>query len=124
MNIFIKSTKLGKNLFIAYNAMVAVVLPDTNGSYSYYLEKKSCCNSGCTTHHTNKLFKIIKKNKFNIKSPDKWVCDSGDNIWRGDHSYIKAVKWADFIKNYTSYITSACNRQDNIDNYDITKNIS
>lgn len=34
------------------------------------------------------------------------------------------VKWADFIKNYTSYITSACNRQDNIDNYDITKNIS
>ena len=119
-----RKNKNGDAVTSKTNAMVAVVLPDTNGSYSYYLEKKSCCNSGCTMHHTNKLFKIIRENKFNIKSPDKWVCDSGDNIWRGDHSYIKAVKWADFIKNYTSYITSACKRQNNIDNYDITKNVS
>lgn len=41
--------------------MVAVVLPDIYGSYSYYLESKNCCESGCTTHHTDKLFSIIRK---------------------------------------------------------------
>ena len=38
------------------NAMVAVVLPDKDGSYDYYLEKMSCCVGGCTMHHTDKTF--------------------------------------------------------------------
>ena len=59
------------------NAMVAVVLPDTNGSYSYYLESKSCCVSACTTHYTGKLFQIIKDNKFNLKNPSKKTCEIG-----------------------------------------------
>lgn len=28
------------------NAMLAVVLPDVNGSYDYFLEKKNCCTEG------------------------------------------------------------------------------
>ena len=50
------------------NAMLAVVLPDANGSYNYFLEKKTCCTSGCTTHHTNNTFAIIRQNMFNLKS--------------------------------------------------------
>lgn len=102
---------------------VAVVLPDENGSYSYYLESKNCCNSRCTTHHTDRLFSIIRKNKFNLKEATKKVCDNGDTIWYGEFSYIKAVKWSNFINDYSTYIESACIRQDNIDDYEIYKDV-
>ena len=64
-----------------------------------------------------------KKNKFNLKNPNKKVCDTGETIWYGEYSYIKAVKWSEFIKNYSTYIISACERQDNIDDYDICKDV-
>lgn len=105
------------------NAMVAVVLPDANGSYSYYLESKNCCNSGCITHHRDKLFTILSKNKFNLKEANKKVCDTGSTIWYGEYSYIEAVKWNDFIKSYSTYIERACERQDNIDDYEICKEV-
>lgn len=118
-----RKNKNGQAVTSRSNAMLAVVLPDSNGSYSYYLESKNCCGSGCTTHHTDKLFSIIRKNKFNLKNPNKKVCDTGETIWYGEYSYIKAVKWSEFIKNYSTYIISACERQDNIDDYDICKDV-
>ena len=118
-----RKNKNGQAVTSRSNAMLAVVLPDSNGSYSYYLESRNCCDSGCTTHHTDKLFSIIRKNKFNLKNPNKKVCDTGEIIWYGEYSYIKAVKWSEFIKNYSTYIISACERQDNIDDYDICKEV-
>lgn len=118
-----RKNKNGEAVTSRSNAMIAVVLPDENGSYSYYLESKSCCENGCTTHHTDKLFRIIKNNKFNLKDASKKVCDTGSTIWYGECSYIKAVKWSNFIKNYSTYVESACERQDNIDNYDICKEV-
>lgn len=118
-----RKNKNGQAVTSRSNAMLAVVLPDSNGSYSYYLESRNCCGSGCTTHHTDKLFSIIRKNKFNLKNPNKKVCDTGETIWYGEYSYIKAVKWSEFIKNYSTYIVSACERQDNIDDYDICKEV-
>lgn len=106
------------------NAMVAVVLPDEDGSYSYYLEKKNCCSGGCTMHHTNKLFEIIKKNKFNRnENSSKRTCENNDTVWSGTCSYIEAVKWSDFIGNYQKYVNAAVDRQENIDEYDIRKEV-
>lgn len=118
-----RKNKNGDSVTSKTNAMVAVVLPDQNGSYSYYLEKKNCCSSGCTKHHTNKLFEIIEKNKFNYKNGNKRSCDVGDTIWSGECSYIKAVKWCDFIKDYDSHLDSAYERQDDLDSYEIRKEI-
>jgi hypothetical protein len=118
-----RKNKNGDAVTSRSNAMVAVVLPDIYGSYSYYLESKNCCGSGCTTHHTDKLFSIIRKNKFNLKDANKKMCDTGSTIWYGEYSYIKAVKWIDFISNYSSYIESACERQDNIEDYVICKEV-
>lgn len=118
-----RKNKNGDAVTSRSNAMVAVVLPDEIGSYSYYLESNSCCESGCTMHRTDKLFAIIRKNKFNLKNATKKVCDTGSTIWYGEFSYIKAVKWCDFINNYNSYIDCACERQDNIDDYDICKEV-
>lgn len=37
------------------NGVLAVVLPDSNGLYSYMMEDKTCCKSGCTLLHTEKI---------------------------------------------------------------------
>lgn len=119
-----RKNKNGDSITSKTNAMIAVVLPDSAGSYSYYLESKNCCTNGCITHHTRKLFKIIRDNKFNLKEPVKEECSTGLSIWYGDYSYIEAVKWCDFKANYNKYIDAAYNRRDNIDNYSITKTIT
>lgn len=118
-----RKNKNGDPVTSKSNAMLAVVLPDSSGSYSYFLEKKSCCQSGCIMHHTDKLFKILRDNKFNFKNPTKNICNNNSTIWRGEHSYITAVKWCDFKANYDKYIEDAYNRQNNIDDYDIVKEL-
>ena len=119
-----RKNKNGDSVTSHSNAMIAVVLPDKNGSYSYYLEAKSCCLGRCTTHHTNDLFEIIKKNKFNrVKNESKQICDNGNIVWNGKCSYIEAVKWSDFIVNYQKYVNSAIDRQEHINEYDIYKEV-
>lgn len=120
-----RKNESGQDVTSNTNAMLAVVLPDTNNSYEYYLEEKSCCGSACITHHTDQLFTILRKNKFNLKNASKMNCinDSNEKIWIGDCSYIKAVKWKDFIEDMEKYIDESYERQDNIDNYDIYKEI-
>lgn len=119
-----RKNKNGDPITSHTNAMVAVVLPDQNGSYSYYLEPKNCCLSGCTIHHLDILFEIIKKNKFNrIRNASKRVCENNDTIWSGSYSYIEAVKWSDFIADYNKYVDSAEERQNHIDEFEIYKEI-
>lgn len=119
-----RKNKNGDSVTSHSNAMIAVVLPDENGSYSYYLETKDCCSSRCTIHHTNILFEIIKNNKFNrTKNASKRICDNNDTIWTGTCSYIEAVKWSNFIANYQKYIDSAVERQEHIDEYNICKEV-
>lgn len=101
------------------NAMLAVVLPDPSGSYDYYLQRSTCCAEGCTIHHNHRIFAIMRDNMFNRKSEDKRICDVRSTIWRGEHSYIRSIRWRDFIENPESYITAAYNRQEHIEDYDI-----
>lgn len=118
-----RKNKNGDSVTSRTNAMIAVVLPDKNNSYSYYLEIKNCCESKCTMHHTYKLFDIIRQNKFNYKNGDKEECDNKDTIWHSECSYIKAVKWNNFINDINKYVDEAYERQDDISNYDIYKEV-
>lgn len=115
--------KNGNSVTSKTNAMMAVVLPDENNSYSYYLESRSCCSSGCTRHYTNKLFEIIRANKFNYNDADKGECEDGSTIWHGKASYIEAVKWNIFKDDIDTYINKAYERQKDIDNYTIKKEL-
>ena len=105
------------------NAMLAVVLPDRYGDYNYYLSEKTCCTSHCITHKTDTLFYILKKNKFNKKTANKRKCETGSTVWTGDASYIEAVRWDKFIANINYYIDKAYDRLDNIDDYEIVKEV-
>lgn len=118
-----RKNKNGDSVTSHTNAMLAVVLPDESGSYTYYLEPKHCCTNGCIMHHTSRLFTIMRENMFNLKKPDNYICNEGDKVWRGACSYIKAVKWVDFMNDYKKHIDEACSRQENLEQYTLTKEV-
>ena len=105
------------------NAMLAVVLPDRSGSYSYYTYNNTCCSTTCRTLKTDTLFKIMRENMFNIKTPDSDVCSNNSKIYHGDSSYITSVTWEDFAKDPESYIKKAYDIQSKINQYDISKEV-
>ena len=115
--------KNGQAVTSKTNAMIAVVLPDKNGLYSYYMEDNECCSSKCRSLSTYKLFNILRNNMFNLKDADIKECDNNSNIWYGESSYIESVKWDDFKEDMQKYINKAYDRQDNIENYDIYKEV-
>ena len=106
------------------NALIAVVLPDRNNSYNYFI-KDNACYSDCTcrTLYTSRLFTILAKNMFNIKEPEFLDCDKTD-VFAGDCSYIQSVKWHDFMRAPNYYIEKALEIKNNWDKYDIVKQVS
>ena len=105
------------------NAILAVVLPDFNSSYGYYLEEDSCTHCHCETIHTNTLFQILKDNMFNIKNPDFSECNKHQprTVYVGESCYIHSVKWNDFEMDKEKYLGKAESIRDAIDDYDIIK---
>lgn len=105
------------------NAVLAVVLPDENGSYEYFITNNQCNNCSCRTLHTDRLFDIIKYNMFNQKNKIRKNCSFGSEVFVGYPSYIHTVKWDDFINDINSYIDIAITIWKNRDDYDIRKNV-
>lgn len=110
------------------NAMLAVVLPDENNGYQYFIESNPCFHCNTITWKTNTLFNILGKNMFNRKESKQARCSNsmcGRIFHTGnDHSYIYPVKWSDFITNIDAYINIATEIQNNIDDYNVVKVVS
>lgn len=109
------------------NAVLALVLPDENGSYGYYIVDESCPHCKCRTLNTNFLFKIQRDNIFNVKTPNYSDCDnhgSDGKVYLGNSSYIPSVKWSDFKSNVKYYLDLAIEINDKIDEYEITKTVA
>ena len=102
------------------NAILGVVLPDQCDSYGWYYRHNPDCNS--ITHFTGQLFTILKENMFNIKNPETRVCN-GTIITEGECSYIKTVKWDDFIGNIDWYVEKSLEIWRVIDQYNLRKNV-
>ncbi|MBQ3382302.1 MAG: TIR domain-containing protein [Bacteroidales bacterium] len=101
------------------NGILAVVLPDRNGSYDYAIQKGICCSTHCTIYYRNNLFNILKYNMFNRKSGYDRICVNNDKIWDGEFSYIPMVKWGDFINNVNYQIERVEKIRDRADEYDL-----
>lgn len=106
------------------NALLSVVLPDKNNSYEYFWSIRNCCSNGCKIFNTSRLFKIISDNMFNLKGSVGTNCQEGSTIFYGNHSYIHLVKWIDFIEEPNKHIDKSISLNENIDNYNISKNIT
>jgi hypothetical protein len=109
------------------NAVLAVVIPDENGSYEYFIQPSDCPHCNTITWRTDLIFRILGKNMFNRTQPKKIKCASvycGREPHTGnDHSYIHPVKWDDFIVNINSYINIATAINQNIDEYSLVKEV-
>lgn len=115
-----RTNSKGQSVTSGTNALLAVVLPDRNGSYSYYINQCKSCTSNCTMYNTGWLFEILRANTFNVKQPDAEACDSrGSTIYHGDSSYVTYTRWEDFIAKPEKYISKAYEINRNKDKYDI-----
>jgi len=109
------------------NAVLAVVLPDENSSYGYYITDNSCPHCKSRTLDTSILFKILKNNMFNIKKPEYTNCENhttGNKAYSGYSSYIHSVKWCDFTSDINKYLDIAVKINENIEAYNLTKTIT
>lgn len=118
-----RKNKNGTPVQSSSNALLAIIIPDKNGSYDYYTYGKSCCSNGCRILQTDILFSIMKSNMFNLKEADTKICDDNSVVYYGDSSYMYSVKWEDFIKDPEKYIQKAYKAQQKIDSYKITKEV-
>lgn len=91
------------------NAVLGVVLPDENLSYDWYQSKNSDCD--CLTFNRHLLFDILHQNMFNLKNPTTSQCGN-ITVHYGDFSFIKTVKWTDFIENHNVFIDEAIQIRD------------
>jgi hypothetical protein len=108
------------------NAMLAVVIPDENGSYEYFVQPIGCLHCRSVRWKQESLFNILGSNMFNRKQPNTKICPNGacGTVHTGDdHSYIYPVKWSQFISNISWYLdhVTAINR--NIDEYNLVKTV-
>jgi hypothetical protein len=108
------------------NGIIAVIIPDENDSYAYYLDECDHCNT--TTHKTNILFQILGKNMFNQRDKTQYDADcnvrSHGKVHKNKlHSYAYQVKWDKFIKDIESHIDHAVMIRENIDDYEIQKSV-
>ena len=102
------------------NGVIAVVLPDKSGSYDYYITRDFECN--CRSLKTFFLFQILQDNMFNVKEPNKRLCN-GEWVYSRYSSYIQSIKWIDFISNPSKFIDKAIELRDKKDDFKITKTI-
>jgi hypothetical protein len=103
------------------NAMLAVVLPDVLGSYSYFMTPNPGC--GSITYQTQMLFSILQNNMFNRKQPDTRDCN-GQVIHSGRFSYIHCVTWETLKADLGGAVNVALAIKANAADYDICKVVS
>ena len=101
------------------NAMLAVALPDINGSYDYAVRHQNCV----TTWQTNTFFSILSDNMFNRKNKNQQPCGICGSFhhFGNNHSYIHPVKWSDFISNHNFYINHVHSLRQSLHEFDIKK---
>jgi hypothetical protein len=101
------------------NAVLAVILPDETGSYSYAVNHYPCV----TSWNTASFFKVIGSNMFNKnqKNLNRCVTCGNHHHYGQDHSYIYPVEWSDFISNMNAYLDHAIAINQSVGDYELVK---
>ena len=108
------------------NAVMAIVLPDANNSYEYYIKEHTCPHCNTRTLYTGRLFKVLSVNMFNRFIHTYSTCPYhlvNSRPETGEPSYIPSVKWDDFIADIEGNLRRVERIKENITAYDVKKNL-
>lgn len=61
---------------------------------------------------------------FNKNTKNESDCKNNEKVYKGDHSYIKMVRWDYFRDNFNSLIQEAFEKKDRKEEYDIKINVN
>lgn len=103
------------------NGIVCVVMK-VNGNYDWIFSTEHHFD-GCSSRITqNKyLYEIIKNNRFNLSSDDKYSCPQCKTSDRLSGSYISLIEEDDFLINPSFYIENAHAKSQNLTSYNLHK---
>lgn len=105
------------------NALLGVVLPDSDGSYDYHLKEPGCVTCKCRSINRNTMFAILKDNLFNAKTLTPAApCASHtgtSTVYTGNTSYMALVSWGTFVNDVNGWIQKAVDRNTNWDDYNV-----
>ncbi len=101
---------------------VVGVIQKVDGSYDWLIST-STKDDGCSvrTIDSDKLYKIINENRYNLTGDDKYACKQCKTYDQLEGSYLSLIKEEDFLENPQKYIENAYDKCQSIDNYEISK---
>lgn len=103
------------------NGIVGVVMK-VNGSYDWLISH-SINSDGCSSRSIDDsyLYNIIKNNRFNLNTDDKYTCNVCKTYNSLSGSYIALVEEDKFLNDPDYYIENAYNKSKNLNNYTLSK---
>jgi hypothetical protein len=103
------------------NGIIGVVMK-VNGSYDWLISSFQNPD-GCSTRSidNSKLYDIIKKNRFNLITDDKYSCPTCKTFDQLNGSYISLVEQDRFLINPQYFIENAYNKSKSLLNYKSSK---
>ncbi|AIY12609.1 TIR domain-containing protein [Cellulophaga baltica] len=103
------------------NGIVGVIMK-YNGSYDWLIGR-SQNSDGCTTRYIDdsKLYNIVKGNRYNLETDDKYSCPNCKSFDQLNGSYIALVEEESFLNNPSHYIENAYDKSKATGNYNLTK---
>ncbi len=89
------------------NGIVGVIKKD-NGTYDWLVSSKKK-DDGCSVRSidSDKLYKIINDNRYNLSTDDKYSCDHCKTYDQLSGSYISLIEQDDFMNDPQKYIENA-----------------
>lgn len=103
------------------NGIVGVI-KKVGGSYDWLIST-STKDDGCSvrTIDSDKLYKIINENRYNLKGDDKYSCKHCKTYDQLKGSYISLIEEDDFLADPQKYIDNAYDKCQTLDDYEICK---
>ncbi|AYN03086.1 TIR domain-containing protein [Flavobacterium sp. 140616W15] len=99
------------------NGIVGVVMK-VNGSYDWLITHKTN-SDGCSSRYIDNsiLYNIIKNNRFNLNTENKFACNTCKTYNYLSGSYIALVEEETFLIDPNTYIENAYNKSKNLQKY-------
>ena len=103
------------------NGIVGVIMK-VKGGYDWIVSSGKHAD-GCSyvSYKEDKLYNIIKQNRYNNITDKKYYCKECKTYDRMNGSYISLIKEDDFLEDPDKYIENAYNKSQAINDFEITK---